>query len=361
MLTTLTEKQLDMLDKAFTKALLAKKDKLSVAYSAENNEFSAEIYSDYRDEFDNDTINEILLSNNPNDKLYEVLTDIYADHEFAIVNDIAEELQKECEKYLSADTFSMVHEDDLVDMARDWVCENVEINLPIEHYLNQNVCLDVIIDAGDENYDYTHNTAFKADTFGHSHFYSDAGLVWLANQQGYSKSTLEDAVFNGNFGTDHFLESVRDEVYNSSTSMNAVSFFVSETLEACIKLNEKLKDTTVDREQCGIRLDKNIKCGLYDCWNGSGSDLEISLTSSCEIPLRKISTALQDGCRYGYGAKQIYGLSSNFWHSGNLEVIEISKAKNRSKTTLRDITADAQERSKATISQSAMELRTKIK
>ena len=202
------------------------------------------------------------------------------------------------------------------------------MNLPSKHYLGQKVCVDIIVDTGDENYDYVSNDMYPhyngriEDTIP-----EEASILWLARQQGYKKRQLNSAMRHGEFFGSELLKSLRAEVHNCSTHMNALAFFVEMTVEQLFDLQEALKDNTKkdpplkkDEYRCvwerkgrrKIIIDKSAVCGLYDNWSGAGSVLDIKLEKDVVLPMKYISTALPDGGR-GYGVASIYGVCSSMW------------------------------------------------
>ena len=110
------------------------------------------------------------------------------------------------------------------------------------------------------------------------------------------------------------LKSLRAEVHNCSSHMNALTFFVEMTVEQLFDLNEAMKDKgengTVRKRK--VTLDKSAVCGLYDNWSGAGSILEIELEKDVVLPMKYIGTALPDGGR-GYSVASIYGVCSSMW------------------------------------------------
>ena len=139
------------------------------------------------------------------------------------------------------------------------------------------------------NYDYTLNAHYPC-WYGNKQgepIDEKASLVWLANQQGYTKEQLEQTLDQGDMANPKgFLQSVRVECANMSSHMQTLTFLVSMTLEQLLELNEMLAEREKvgheydarKRPDCGtITLGKETECGLYDPWNGGGSVLEIQL------------------------------------------------------------------------------------
>jgi len=288
----------------------------------DNGNYYGEIYADYRDEFDESTIVDIFNSDNPRDSFYEKLDffDCECDYKDDVVNEIEEHFNDDDK----APDFKKYE-----DFIRDWVYENVYFNYPYDHYLGQDVYIDVIVDTGDGNYDYTKNELFGC-------IYSEKGLddreesalVWLMKQQGYEPDAITDFVLNENTQESKLLKSIYQECINTTTCMNALAFFVKMSLGDALDLYEIVNNTgsnesedneSTEPKPIEILLDKAIPCGLYDAWNGAGSVLDIELEKDVVLPIKYIDSALPDGCR-GYSVTSIYGMCGSFWSNGGLKI-----------------------------------------
>lgn len=171
------------------------------------------------------------------------------------------------------------------------------------------------MDTGDGNYDFVCNDIFPHYNarFGDV-IQEEASVLWLARQQGYKKRQLNRAMRHCDYSGSELLKSLRAEVHNCSSHMNALTFFVKMTVEQLFDLNEAMKDKgengTVRKRK--VTLDKSAVCGLYDNWSGAGSILEIELEKDVVLPMKYIGTALPDGGR-GYSVASIYGVCSSMW------------------------------------------------
>ena len=124
--------------------------------------YYGEIYADYRDEFDEAIIVKMFKADNPRDMFYEQLD--FFDCEW----DYRDEVIKTIKARFNDDDDSLDY-DEHEDFIRDWITENVYFNHPYDHYLNQDVYIDIIVDTGDANYDFTKNELFGCN-------YSPQGL-----------------------------------------------------------------------------------------------------------------------------------------------------------------------------------------
>ena len=264
--------------------------------------FTYQLYADYRDELDDANIKQIFNSCDPKEEFLDLLMQGYDDamweDECEIVSTIMANLEE---------TDVELDEDEI----RQYVQENVCIELPEDHYLSQQVNINIYLDTGDANYDFTLNT------FGQC-YYGDpeepiddkASLVWLAKTQGYTKEDLYNAVYSEDKIESKFLSSVRRECANIVSSINALVFCVRMSLEDALTLN------SVFEKPHSIILNTGVTCGLYDSWSGGGSTMEIELEKPISIPLDIIHTALPDGCNEHYSIKNCYGVCDSFWTDG---------------------------------------------
>jgi len=284
-----------------TKTCLAEKD---------DGTYESEIYVDYRDELDKKTIEKIFENNNPKEMFEDTISEGYLNSEFENENDVNEIVKENFD-----DAENGFFYDEHEDFIRDWIRERLRFKYPHDHYLRQDVYIDIIANTGDGNYDYTINNLFGNDC---CECDANSSVIWLLKQQGYTKRQITRFIKKEDFQGSKFLESVYTECLNTSSSMNALSFFVSMTLGEYFDLHNtiKLKNKSSRKK---IILEKGTPCGLYDPWNGAGSLLEINLEKDVVLPLKFLDSALPDGHR-GYGIVSIYGMDSSFWKSDSLKI-----------------------------------------
>lgn len=290
-----------------------------------------DIYADYRDEFSDEQLRKICESDDPRltaeDIIFESYAGAYLDYSR---DDIIKEVMEDpdvCE-HIADCTIQEV--DDVCDL----ICDCFYVNYPVDHYLRYtDVLVDILVDAGDLNYDYSMNSIAGFYARG---VQEDSGLLWLTRQQGYTKTQLKETVKARGKVDSKFLKSVWEESDNTTTSMNALTFLVRMSLEKyfdladAIKAEEHLNRSYHPSERRGrgyIVLDKSTECMLYDPWNGAGGVIGIKLERDVRLPIRYIDTAQQDGSR-GYSVRNIYGVTSALWDD---TVKEIHPMKNNSK------------------------------
>ncbi len=283
----------------------------------ESGMFHTEIYADYRDEFSDETIRKICRSDVPRETFDEQIFESYENAEMEYENDL---LKKICEREeISAALESgSINEDELTDYVRD----HHYVKLPYEQYLNQDLIVNIIVDAGDGNTDFTINQPFASwDGRNDKIIDEDSAILWLTRQQGYKKSALTQTLRDRKCGQSKFLKSMLQEVENTSSHMNALTFLAKMTLASWLNLHDAIvreaskNDPHHPKRSKGrgyLILDKSTTCGLYDPWGGAGSVLGIELERDVRLPIRLIDSAWPDGAR-GYSVTEIYGLCSSAW------------------------------------------------
>lgn len=288
-------------------------------YRQEDGFLSTEIYADYRDVASDETVIQWCMADNPLDAFWETLDEWYQ----ISVWDMEDEVIAAVRDHWDSKVHSYEANEEFVE---EWIREHLSVKLPADHYFNQSVCVDIIVDTGDGNFDYVSNDMYPHyDGRYEDKIPEEASILWLARQQGYKKRQLNKAMRKAIYDDSKLLKSLRKEVLNCSSHMNALTFFVEMSLKELLELQEMLKENDKNDIEGGARqtlqirkgqhkliLSKDSVCGLYDAWSGAGSILEIELEQDVELPLKYVSTALPDGAR-GYGAARVYGICRSFW------------------------------------------------
>ena len=291
--------------------------------------FAYEIDADYRDEMDKRTAIKILRSDDPMQTFWEQLDEWYQDCQWTL----GEELEKEVRAKLTASDGpypeGLPGEDG--DRLLDVLQELVWFKLPEEHFTKQTFRVNIMIDTGDGNVDYTLNSVHPCWYGAYNEpIDARAGIAWLAKTQGYTKGRLRRVLCKGDMANPNsFLESMRVALANLSSAMSTVTFLVELTLAQLLELNRliKLQDRngrhydSSENPYCGyIIIDKNTETGLYDPWNGDGSVFEIQLERDVKLPIKYIRSALPDGGD-GYSIGSVYGMCGSAWTSGGVKTI----------------------------------------
>ena len=292
----------------------------------DNGVFYREIYADYRDALDDRTLKKICNDDHPREKFRELLDEWYCDCEWEYADNVIKHVLKD------EDVIELVKNLDENEV-RDLIQKQFYVRYPEKHFLNEDVLVDLIIDTGDQNYDFVSNSIGGHYDASDDSIPEEASLLWLARQQGYKKSELKKALADRGNSQSPLLKSIYRETLNCSSHMNALVFLVKMTLEEYFTLRDGI-DKERERnksyylsERTGrgyLLLSKDTTCGLYDSWNGSGSVLEIKLEKDVRLPFRCIASADHDGC-HGYGIREIYGCGSDLWSDNAVKLIRPMK------------------------------------
>ena len=295
-----------------------------------------EIYADYRDELGPKTIKEILESSDPYGAFYETIMEMYSDAVGQYESEIVHDLMKR----MPDDFLLPLDDDDIESLFQEWVMENIYFDLPEKHFLNQDVCTNIMVDVGEGNYDFCGNVPWIADHDEENP--RPSAILWLMAQQGYGEAVIEHCIKNpeliAHLETPKFMESVHAECESVHSHMNALTFLVRMSLEQLIDLNDLMEERNKADEQ-GMQyhperrkytdyiiINKDATCGLYDPWYGAGSEMDIKLEQDVILPIKFIDSAMPDGWR-GYKVKEVYDVSDIWWEPDCVTVVNTEKLK----------------------------------
>ena len=132
------------------------------SYKDSNGFYYDEIYIDYRDEVPERTIAEILNADDPMLSFEERVEDVYFDERVRLEDAMYDKLLE------NEAIAELVEKHNLSDTdVRDSLFDLWYVKLPFDDFLKQEVCMDIVLDTGDMNYDFTCNIFispfFKAD------------------------------------------------------------------------------------------------------------------------------------------------------------------------------------------------------
>lgn len=255
-----------------------------------------ELYADYRDYLYPDGVQDILDEEYSRDAFYERVDRIWEEYGDETLL---------CEFRHMVKDLGIFCEwgDDLCDELWCFFSEYCYCCVPSQQYEAQFYNCDILLDTGNWNYDCTCEAVNAA-----GHIPDESSLLWLARTQGFTKEQLELALTTDrDCGT--FLNSVRQEVQECTSDMNVLAFFKKFTLGELLDMAETKKP---------LKISKNIRCGLFDPFNGCGSILDIKLETDIEIPFELIGEILIDKAHRGYngrycGVDHVYGMCDGFW------------------------------------------------
>ena len=299
-----------------------------VCFRDEHGNFYTEIYADYRDELDDRSLKKLCNAEDPREQFYDWLDEVYQDCVWDCEDQVIKEVLKD-EDF--AEIASGLDENEV----RDYLRDIFYVKLPEEHFLNQDVLVDILVDTGDMNYDYTlNNIGPHYDAIPNRPINPQSSLLWLARQQGYGKRQFSAAMRNVASDEQKFLRSVYCEIANSGTHMNTLVFLVKMTLRKYFELADAIRrekdrnqsyDLAERRGRGWLLLDRKTTTGLYDPWSGSGGCLEIDLEQDVRLPIRCIESAKQDGCR-GYSVRSVFGCGADLWSETLKEIHPMKNA-----------------------------------
>ena len=254
--------------------------------------FYTELFADYRDEPYKSDLQAIAGSDDPREAFWDWLNDAYEGE----VDQAWFNLASEC-----AEDLEIEHE-----TAWEFLTEMVEVRLPEQHFLDQEIRVDILVDTGDANYDFICNNIAPAwGGCDPDEAHAEASIFWLAGQQGYCMERVT-AALKGEETESTFLRSLVREVENEASSINVLTFLCTMTLGQWIEVREAGR-------RGALRIEKDAVCGLFDPWSGAGSVLDLELEHDVVLPIELVHEITPDACLYRYGVDEVYGLVGQAW------------------------------------------------
>ncbi|MBQ8248125.1 MAG: hypothetical protein IJZ42_13435 [Lachnospiraceae bacterium] len=203
--------------------------------------WSKELYLDYRDrELDEDMIKTIADSDGPRGYFDEMTDNVFMDYKASVEGDLIKEVAK------ALDAANMEYDEDEI---REYIYDRVDIIVPTDEILkNNNVCVNIIVDTGDANYEFTKNS-FAHGYYGGEGIEDESSLLWLAKQQGATADDLRRA-------------------FNEGTAFDANTLKILQARDDALKILESFgkKDAFGYEINVGkYALAKRIESDLRDC------------------------------------------------------------------------------------------------
>ncbi len=198
------------------------------------------------------------------------------------------------------------------DSVRDFVNDVFYIDLKdvVNTVLSLELDVDIVLTntKNEAQYDFAHN-----NDFGEDDRFSQLSSSWpfiLKSQGIEGADSVED--LRGIEGA--IASSIVEEIENTTSGMNAFTFFVKMDMEDFIKLYEG--------NYSSITLKAGTSCGLVDFWYGAGSLLEVDLDKPVTLPKGTFNAVIDKANPYGYSVAEIYGMLSSFWKSNAVKINE---------------------------------------
>ena len=268
------------------------------------------IYKDYRDEIPDSTIAKWIQSDHPLDAMYEELGDWAIDYEFYTDSEYIEEQLLRHFSKAERDLFENYAE--YREVLNDWINENVYYYYDIDEW-NKDVCVDIILDTGNLNYDFTcDNPFYYAGMYKNVdiQFSENSSLLWLSKQLGFEKEfktmlenlkkEYEDEGYSANkiFEiTPQFVKECWNEMVDLGSLMGTVFITVKMPMLDYLKLVDEFKNDKDNRKSYQyedrtstkyINVSKNAVVGLFDQFGGCGGQHEIHLDKDITIPFNAV-------------------------------------------------------------------------
>lgn len=286
-----------------------------------------EIYWDYRDELDADTILKAYKNKlkNPEETIEgfiaQQLWELNLDYDFHLYEMVEKDIQDEISNEGGEELAELYNEYGLAFDCLDNVGYNgIDVNL---HDLlrNTRICVNVMFATPcEENYDMSSIiTAYgcwkepcptEVDDL-------DNALTYLIHQQGHSVKEIYDCLLSNQKGftsenSNTFAKSVvNDIVNNTSEYISSVCALVELSGEDIITFFE-----TVAEGKGYLSFDKTTEIGLFNDWSGAGGLLEIKLDKPFIVPVGMVNNIQIEGAdkeNSGYTVDSVYGLIGSCW------------------------------------------------
>ncbi len=289
-------------------------------WRSEEGEWHSEIFADYRDELEEYVLREIFEAKDPRAAFYEKLGEWYDTQSQNMIDDVVRTVKNELGSLGGA--FGIDCFGTFLDESTERLFQNIidsgkfYVKYPENHYLNQKIKINIMIDTGDGSRDFRDNTVFPhwdADPDGDIR--DTASIVWLARTQGVDKTDLKRALnkYLDDTGKTGFLETLGQELINMGSYMSVLTFLVEMTFGQALEIADSFLVSPTENDQREIIIKKNTITGLFDPWSGSGSLFEIELSNDVEIPIGIIRSAKPDGCDGSYSVSEVYGMCDSAW------------------------------------------------
>lgn len=220
--------------------------------------------------------------------------------------------------------------DELVKQFILLVMQSSELIINTDDLFGKSIMVNIGVDTGDSNMDYTANTVPPAHDADHSLQESEwcASIVWLTKQQGHKKGELY-------FALDHIkhspeliytklMASIANEVWHTLSIFTQLFFFVRMSVYDLLLMNSLLQWHHKTGKWGGyILLNRETSTGFYSTSVGSSSLAGIQLEKEVKLPVKYISEILPDSA-YKYPMSKICK-STVLWEDGKITYMSLPK------------------------------------
>lgn len=147
---------------------------------------------------------------------------------------------------------------------------------------------------------------------------SDNALSYLIHQQGHTLSEMYDRLYakEPNENECNFINNIVNEVNDATYEMNELTALVAVDGNKLVEI----LDTIANKEDY-IIIYENATLGLFNEWQGAGSDFEITLEKPAVFPASMVRNIQIEGAgkqNDGYTVNEVYGFVSSVWAEKNI-------------------------------------------
>jgi hypothetical protein len=299
-----------LVEKVIETALVRCKDSCGFSEDPENTgSYVYTHYADYRDEVSVDRIPSYLEYDYPVDGVYEDLFESYVHYDGEIKAQINQATEAEIRDSLTGEQLGKLEFDyDLENEIAGYLDEHLYFEYPVDHYLNQDVYVNLTVDTGDGNHDFTLNELGDDQTL-----HEESSLLWLIRQQGFKPQELYAYQAGQLPGASEFIKSVAEEIDNNPSSMGMLTFLLKLTLRELLEFHSK------GREKKILTIEPGTTCGLFNPYSGGGSMLGIQLAKPVRISEDLVQIRPDSKDYFGYTVEEVYGMCRSAWTDTLLE------------------------------------------
>ena len=181
----------------------------------------------------------------------------------------------------------------------------VEVRLPEQHFLDQEIRVDILVDTGDANYDFICNNIAPAWGGCDPDEAARRGQHLLA---GGTAGVLHGARDGGSErgGNGEHVPEVADTGSGKRGEQHQCADVPLHHDAGAVDRGAGKLDA--GKAYGALRIEKDAVCGLFDPWSGAGSTLDLELEHDVLLPMELVHEITPDVCLYRYGVDEVYGL-----------------------------------------------------
>lgn len=299
-----------------------------LGWTKDHSVWQTDLYASYDEMLSDRDLKDIFSCSDPYGRFFELMDEWYGWEEYECRDNLYSKLRQKLSERkgaFAADSEGAFLNQDVEEMFQRIVEDGTfAVNYPYRHYLDQKIKVNIMIDTGDANKDFTDNTVYPHWGCAPGRISPKASIVWLSRTQGYRKKKLEKSLFSYKdaLNKQGFLPTLGQELVNMPSQISILTFLVEMTLEQALDLALTMRGVQCLKTagNSTLKISKDTVCGLFDPSDGGGSLFEIELRKDLYIPVKYIWTAKPDGCVGQYSIKECYGMCGSAWRDSLLEI-----------------------------------------